>query len=551
MNRSATRRIVMAWLARQAANVDLTWDDALVTLGFQSGASPSKSEVQSAWRQLARKHHPDLGGDMDKMVELNAAKDILDGVRAPSRGYARSAPPRPSQAPPRPSPRPSPRPDQEPPRPKTVPKTVVTIGEAIGKVNIPSDVKWVFLTEQVWSSKNGSDNEVQKQEFGNVAYGVSSNQHFFLLMVHTYNTYTDPATPDEDLWRAKVYASKLALDPDTSAASIQKGLASILASASLTKPANPRVASISQVWDFSKGLPLLAKRGRSMSQSDFLAGADSQEPPKAEKSYYQPPKGETVTFEQALASVTLPPNISWILRTADVDAPGNYSGDESSKYTYGFVACGTSGSNVVYVTCKHEIVNNIMGGKDSRIWSLSVSTTPMKKGVISPTDVTKGLKAALQWHNLTKPDNPTIYALPAIWTPTERIYGLGNYVSLEDIFINLGVKKAPKTAPKIKMYLAREYNFNTWTIYQGYGLILGTNFYALDVKLAIEYRSLLHTSIDKNNYPNNDGYYLKEFNRSKSKVGLAELFLRAVDENLMSPKLPSNMIAALQAIVDG
>lgn len=42
------------------------------------GIRPTKNKerIIRAWRQLAVKHHPDHGGDLAKMTELNVAKDL-------------------------------------------------------------------------------------------------------------------------------------------------------------------------------------------------------------------------------------------------------------------------------------------------------------------------------------------------------------------------------------------------------------------------------------------------------------------------------------------
>src|SRR5271168_2593698 len=36
-----------------------------------------QAEIQAAWRALAKKHHPDKGGDPQKMSELNQAYGLL------------------------------------------------------------------------------------------------------------------------------------------------------------------------------------------------------------------------------------------------------------------------------------------------------------------------------------------------------------------------------------------------------------------------------------------------------------------------------------------
>jgi curved DNA-binding protein len=49
--------------------------DPYETLGV--GRTATADEIKSAYRKLAKKHHPDLGGDPEKFKELNEAHDIL------------------------------------------------------------------------------------------------------------------------------------------------------------------------------------------------------------------------------------------------------------------------------------------------------------------------------------------------------------------------------------------------------------------------------------------------------------------------------------------
>ena len=49
--------------------------EALRLLGLQDPVEPS--EVVSAYRRLARRHHPDLGGDPDAFRSLTVARDRL------------------------------------------------------------------------------------------------------------------------------------------------------------------------------------------------------------------------------------------------------------------------------------------------------------------------------------------------------------------------------------------------------------------------------------------------------------------------------------------
>lgn len=59
----------------------LTMEDAKEILGFPPGAVPSPEEINKAYKREAVKNHPDRGGNPAKMVELNVAKEILEGKR--------------------------------------------------------------------------------------------------------------------------------------------------------------------------------------------------------------------------------------------------------------------------------------------------------------------------------------------------------------------------------------------------------------------------------------------------------------------------------------
>ena len=49
-----------------------TWRAAL---GFPTGYIPTKDEVNSAYRKMAKVAHPDMGGSVAAMIALNLAKD--------------------------------------------------------------------------------------------------------------------------------------------------------------------------------------------------------------------------------------------------------------------------------------------------------------------------------------------------------------------------------------------------------------------------------------------------------------------------------------------
>jgi hypothetical protein len=51
--------------------------DPRVALGFRAGQKVTAAEVKARHRELARKHHPDRGGSVARMQEINAAVDQL------------------------------------------------------------------------------------------------------------------------------------------------------------------------------------------------------------------------------------------------------------------------------------------------------------------------------------------------------------------------------------------------------------------------------------------------------------------------------------------
>ena len=70
----------------------MSMGDALETLGLPVGSSPTPQEVSKAYKDKAFKNHPDRGGDPTKMVEINVAKDILEGKERPTGGGSYSTP---------------------------------------------------------------------------------------------------------------------------------------------------------------------------------------------------------------------------------------------------------------------------------------------------------------------------------------------------------------------------------------------------------------------------------------------------------------------------
>lgn len=64
----------------------MSMEQAKQTLGFGRYDNPTADSIMKAYRSLAIANHPDRGGDQEKMIQLNVAKDILDGKARPSSG---------------------------------------------------------------------------------------------------------------------------------------------------------------------------------------------------------------------------------------------------------------------------------------------------------------------------------------------------------------------------------------------------------------------------------------------------------------------------------
>lgn len=164
--------------------------DAKVTLGFPPDSNPSSSEIQRAWREMAFKNHPDRGGDPDKMVEINVAKDVLEGKQRPSRGESPSDPWAGSGG------RPEPRPRQK--------DEEVSFEEAKSKAGIPGGVTWQFVSDEIRSGY--SSDEMERRAYGWVAYGITDSKHVFVAAEHLHKAdYYIGGGPSLDLWSIRSF----------------------------------------------------------------------------------------------------------------------------------------------------------------------------------------------------------------------------------------------------------------------------------------------------------------------------------------------------------
>lgn len=133
-----TNRVASRYFEERYAKllVSMSVQEAKHILGFPPYYSPTETEISKAWRAKAFEHHPDRGGDLQTMVEINVAKDILQGKRT-------------EQWRPEPPPPPPPRPKPEPPKVIDFVK-----GQSWNSAaEFPSGVDWKFVSKPTWAGK--------------------------------------------------------------------------------------------------------------------------------------------------------------------------------------------------------------------------------------------------------------------------------------------------------------------------------------------------------------------------------------------------------------
>ena len=165
--------------------LSMSMTEAKTLLGFDSQDAPSKSEVNRAWKRRIFEKHPDRGGDQSEAVELNVARDILDGKARPT--YERGAPSAPTQT------------RYEKPK-----RTGLSFEQAESKAGVPSGVTWLFVTDRQKGS-GWSGDESSKSENSWVAYGKKGNKQYFVGMKHLYQEdFYIGGTENTDTWTMKV-----------------------------------------------------------------------------------------------------------------------------------------------------------------------------------------------------------------------------------------------------------------------------------------------------------------------------------------------------------
>jgi hypothetical protein len=185
---------------REARILDLTREDALKALGFPPNANPSLTELKAAQRTKALEAHPDRGGSIQKMQDVNRAFDFL-----------KNAPAKPLETGPAPgSPsRPGPQDDehwygggqQKAPEP-----VVISFDKAKAEAKVPSDVEWQFVTDWQRSPLNFSGGESSSNKSAFVAYGRKVDLHLFVVAVYYNREFPMGATNRNlDIWGVQLF----------------------------------------------------------------------------------------------------------------------------------------------------------------------------------------------------------------------------------------------------------------------------------------------------------------------------------------------------------
>lgn len=163
--------------------VAMSYSEALQTLGVPASATPD--EIAKAYKRKAIENHPDRGGDPKKMVEINVAKDILDGKQRPTgpskpsgggaadwvRDWYKNSPGGAggNYSPPR---------EKTPPREPDVTIEGQSFADAMSSSGIPANVEWKFVSipEWYWETTSHPGHRVW------TLFGQTDQKHVFLAL---------------------------------------------------------------------------------------------------------------------------------------------------------------------------------------------------------------------------------------------------------------------------------------------------------------------------------------------------------------------------------
>ena len=149
-----------------------TREEAARLLGVPPHAS--REEIEQAYKEQAKKNHPDRGGDPDRMVEFNVARDILEGkredrwkaVEPEDEGGGYAAPGSGGFTPP------------------VERKVEVSLHDAMQKEGVPSGVQWILAS----NTSHGDRDMGAYSLIGVVYYGKTDTKHVFVGVYHDGGT---------------------------------------------------------------------------------------------------------------------------------------------------------------------------------------------------------------------------------------------------------------------------------------------------------------------------------------------------------------------------
>ena len=150
-----------------------TYEEAAQLLGVPPHAS--KSEIDKAYLEQVRKNHPDRGGDPDKMVEFNVARDILEGKRNEKWKAVEPGDEGDVGYPP---------PGSGGFTPPVEKRVEVSLQAAMSKEGVPSGIQWVLASNTGYGDQDMGAYSL----IGIVYYGKTDTKHVFLGVYHDGGT---------------------------------------------------------------------------------------------------------------------------------------------------------------------------------------------------------------------------------------------------------------------------------------------------------------------------------------------------------------------------
>jgi len=218
---TAAERIAARFFEERYAKVMLAMSepDAKRILGFPASAKPTKEEISKAYKAKVFENHPDRGGDLKKMVDVNVAKDFLD-KHGPGGGggagdwvkdwYKNSPGGNPTEGRPR---------HEQAPKWQDDPDTKIVEGGDFAKAwsssGAPPGTEWKFVSGPVYAYNGGYNAGIFY-----TLYGQTDTKHVFLCFKHLRETggtiptkEHGPKTHFNEDWQSSEIDVSIKLDP--------------------------------------------------------------------------------------------------------------------------------------------------------------------------------------------------------------------------------------------------------------------------------------------------------------------------------------------------